>query len=145
MRYLRRARPLGLHKKHLRQRAGPELCRSHQWQHDVELGAWGLCLPGGHRATSVRAGLGGAQTFQYDAAGNMTVGLEGRTIAYDGSNRPSAVTWRGASTRQSYRPGPSGCAKPPPAASRSPQATPSGRRRRGGSSTPTPMCGGWTG
>jgi hypothetical protein len=51
----------------------------------------------------------GAQSFSYDAAGNMTVGLEGRSIAYDGANRPVQVAWRGQTTDYLYGPnGPSG-------------------------------------
>jgi uncharacterized protein RhaS with RHS repeats len=46
----------------------------------------------------------GAAVFSYDAAGNMTTGLEGRSIAYDASNRPTQVSWRGATTDYLYGP-----------------------------------------
>ncbi len=46
--------------------------------------------------------------FQYDAAGNRTTGPEGRTIAYDGANRPVQVAWRSQTTDYLYGPdGPS--------------------------------------
>ena len=40
----------------------------------------------------------GQQALQYDAAGNRTTGPEGRTIAYDGANRPVQVAWRSQTT-----------------------------------------------
>jgi hypothetical protein len=34
----------------------------------------------------------------YDAAGNMTTGLDGKVVAYDGENRPVSVTFAGKKT-----------------------------------------------
>ena len=46
----------------------------------------------------------GAETFTYDAAGNMTTGLGGRTIAYDAANRPVSITDGGVTTTFAYGP-----------------------------------------
>ena len=46
-----------------------------------------------HAPTSVAG-----QAFQYDANGNMTQGLGGKTMTYDGENRPLSVTHAGQTT-----------------------------------------------
>jgi len=42
------------------------------------------------------------ETLAYDANGNMTGGLAGKVIAYDYNNRPTAVTFAGATTTYAY-------------------------------------------
>ena len=46
----------------------------------------------------------GNDTFTYDLNGNMTVGLYGKTMAYDGENRPVSVSLSGATTAFVYGP-----------------------------------------
>ena len=46
----------------------------------------------------------GADTFTYDLNGNMTAGLYGKTMAYDGENRPVSVSLSGATTAFVYGP-----------------------------------------
>lgn len=52
-----------------------------------------------HTPTSV-----GADTFTYDANGNMLTGLGGRQTTYDGENRPVSVIHAGQSTTYEYGP-----------------------------------------
>ncbi|WP_171181842.1 RHS repeat-associated core domain-containing protein [Ruegeria sp. HKCCD8929] len=54
-------------------------------------------LPGTHRPTTV-AGQG----LNYDANGNMTLGLNGKVMSYDGENRPLSVTHAGRTTSYVY-------------------------------------------
>ncbi len=44
----------------------------------------------------------GGETLQYDANGNMTRGLGGKIITYDGENRPVSVTYGGQTTSYVY-------------------------------------------
>ncbi len=46
----------------------------------------------------------GNDTFTYDLNGNMTAGLYGKTMAYDGENRPVSVSLAGATTAFVYGP-----------------------------------------
>ena len=46
----------------------------------------------------------GNDTFTYDLNGNMTAGLYGKTMAYDGENRPVSVSLSGATTAFVYGP-----------------------------------------
>ncbi len=46
----------------------------------------------------------GADTFTYDLNGNMTAGLYGKAMAYDGENRPVSVSLSGATTAFVYGP-----------------------------------------
>ncbi|WP_226804195.1 RHS repeat-associated core domain-containing protein [Amylibacter sp. SFDW26] len=57
--------------------------------------------PHSHAPSSVAG-----QTFTYDANGNMTTGLHGKTMTYDGENRPLSVVHNGKRTEYVY--GPSG-------------------------------------
>ncbi len=52
-----------------------------------------------HSANSV-----GAVTFTYVLYGNLTAGLSGKTMAYDGENRPVSVSLAGATTAFVYGP-----------------------------------------
>ncbi|WP_189654747.1 hypothetical protein [Paracoccus mutanolyticus] len=42
------------------------------------------------------------QAFAYDANGNMTTGLNGKVMTYDGENRPLSVTANGQRTCYVY-------------------------------------------
>ncbi|MVO18727.1 RHS repeat-associated core domain-containing protein [Parasedimentitalea huanghaiensis] len=42
------------------------------------------------------------QRFEYDANGNMTEGLHGKVMTYDGENRPQSVTYNGNTTKYVY-------------------------------------------
>ena len=55
--------------------------------------------PRPHTPTAV-----GAETFAYDANGNMLAGLAGKVMTYDGENRPLSVTYGGAETLYHYGP-----------------------------------------
>ena len=55
-----------------------------------------------HAPTTVTPSGGAAQTLAYDANGNMTTGLDGKIIEYDGENRPLSVTWLGKKTCYVY-------------------------------------------
>ena len=44
------------------------------------------------------------ESFAYDANGNMLAGLAGKTMTYDGENRPLTVTYGGAETLYHYGP-----------------------------------------
>ncbi len=57
--------------------------------------------PHSHAPSSVEG-----QTFTYDANGNMTTGLHGKVMEYDGENRPLSVEHNGKRTEYVY--GPSG-------------------------------------
>ena len=42
------------------------------------------------------------QTLAYDANGNMTTGLDGKGMTYDGENRPLSVSFAGVKTCYVY-------------------------------------------
>ena len=46
----------------------------------------------------------GTHSFTYDANGNMLTGLYGKTMAYDGENRPVSVSHQGDTTSYTYGP-----------------------------------------
>ncbi len=57
----------------------------------------------GHAPNSIlNTGTLTTQNLQYDANGNMTRGLHGKVMAYDGENRPLSVTYNGFTTRYVY-------------------------------------------
>ena len=47
---------------------------------------------------------GGTHSFTYDVNGNMLTGLYGKTMAYDGENRPVSVSHQGDTTSYAYGP-----------------------------------------
>ncbi|MGV6805206.1 MAG: RHS repeat-associated core domain-containing protein, partial [Ruegeria sp.] len=51
---------------------------------------------------TVSPASGSNQSLAYDANGNMTQALDGKTIVYDGENRPTSVTLGGVVTRYEY-------------------------------------------
>ncbi|MGJ8628516.1 MAG: RHS repeat-associated core domain-containing protein [Sulfitobacter sp.] len=56
---------------------------------------------GKHAPRAVLVG-GQWQDLQYDQNGNMSLGLHGKTMVYDGENRPESVTHNGQTTRYVY-------------------------------------------
>ncbi len=52
-----------------------------------------------HAPSTVTPSGGSPVALAYDGAGNMTAGLDGKVIAYDGENRPVSVTFAGKKTR----------------------------------------------
>lgn len=57
----------------------------------------------GHAPNSILVvETGATQTLRYDANGNMTHGLHGKVMEYDGENRPLSVTYQGNTTRYVY-------------------------------------------
>ncbi|OYX39574.1 MAG: hypothetical protein B7Y91_00710 [Rhodobacterales bacterium 32-64-14] len=55
-----------------------------------------------HAPSSVTPAPGPAQTLAYDANGNMTAGLDGKVMTYDGENRPLSVSYAGRTTTYVY-------------------------------------------
>jgi RHS repeat-associated protein len=55
-----------------------------------------------HAPSTVTPVSGTAQTFAYDLNGNMTTGLNGKIMTYDGENRPLSVTLAGTKTCYVY-------------------------------------------
>ncbi len=55
-----------------------------------------------HAPKSLTLANGTTQTFTYDANGNMTRGLDGKVMTYDGENRPLSVTHAGTVTSYVY-------------------------------------------
>jgi len=57
----------------------------------------------GHAPNSIlNVGTLTTQNLRYDANGNMTRGLHGKVMEYDGENRPLSVTYNGNTTRYVY-------------------------------------------
>ena len=55
-----------------------------------------------HAPKSLALAGGGTTSFTYDANGNMTRGLDGKVMTYDGENRPLSVTLGGKTTSYVY-------------------------------------------
>lgn len=55
-----------------------------------------------HAPSTVTPGSGPAQNLVYDANGNMTQGLDGKVMTYDGENRPLTVSYAGRTTTYVY-------------------------------------------
>ena len=51
-----------------------------------------------HAPSTVTPASGPAQVFGYDLNGNMTTGLDGKVMTYDGENRPVSVSFAGRTT-----------------------------------------------
>ena len=55
-----------------------------------------------HAPSSVTPASGPAQSLGYDLNGNMTTGLDGKVMTYDGENRPVSVSYAGKTTTYVY-------------------------------------------
>lgn len=55
-----------------------------------------------HAPSTITPASGPAQGLTYDANGNMTTGLDGKVMAYDGENRPVSVSFAGRTTAYVY-------------------------------------------
>jgi YD repeat-containing protein len=81
--------------------------RASNLTHQSGMGDYAYPAPGPsakrpHAVTAITKG-GATESFAYDANGNVTAGL-GRTIAYDGENRPVSVTNGNGTTAYVYGP-----------------------------------------